>query len=74
MGVGAGVGFAGEAEACWLGAVPPLETKARIRSKKTIRTSECMERKLKLFCRWSKPVLLAVGGEGGVGENFNNVP
>src|SRR5580704_3910283 len=30
MGVGAGVGFAGEPEACWPGAVPPLKTKARI--------------------------------------------
>jgi len=42
--VGGGVGFAGEAEACWPGAVPPLETKARIISK-TIRITGCMERK-----------------------------
>jgi hypothetical protein len=42
MGVGAGVGFAGEAEACWPGAVPPLEIKARITSK-TIRVIGCIE-------------------------------
>jgi len=33
MGVGAGVGFVGEAEACWLKAVPALEPKARIITK-----------------------------------------
>ena len=43
MGVGAGVGFAGEPAACWPGVVPPLETKARIISK-TIRVTGCMER------------------------------
>jgi len=42
IGVGPGVGFAGEAEACWLNAVPALGTKARIISK-TIRISGCME-------------------------------
>ena len=41
MGVGAGVGFAGEPEAGWLGAAPPLETKARIISK-TIRIIGCV--------------------------------
>jgi hypothetical protein len=43
MGVGAGVGFAGEPEAGWPGAVPPLETKPKIISK-TIRITGCMER------------------------------
>jgi hypothetical protein len=43
MGVGAGVGFGSEAEAFWPGAVPALETKARI--SKTIRITGCMERK-----------------------------
>jgi len=36
IGVGAGLGFAGEAEACWLSAVLALQAKARIISK-TIR-------------------------------------
>src|SRR5271166_6505735 len=40
MGVGAGVGFAGEPEACWPGAVPPLKTKARII--KRIRITGCV--------------------------------
>ena len=40
MGVGAGVGFAGEPEACWPGAVPPLEAKARI--VKRIRINGCV--------------------------------
>jgi hypothetical protein len=44
MGVGAGAGFAGDPEACWLGAIPPLETKTRIISK-TIRITGCIERK-----------------------------
>ena len=39
MGVGAGVGFAGEAEACTPGAVPALESKTRIISK-TIRSRD----------------------------------
>jgi hypothetical protein len=43
MGVDAGVAFGGEAEAFWPGAVPALETKARI--SKTIRITGCMERK-----------------------------
>src|SRR5271165_7622507 len=43
MGVGAGFGFAGEAEACWLGAAPPLETKARMINK-MIRITGCMGR------------------------------
>ena len=43
MGVGAGIGFPGEAEACWLGAATPLETKARIINK-AIRIAGCMER------------------------------
>ena len=50
MGVGAGVGFAGEAEACWPGAVPPLETKTRIISK-TIRIVGCMELKERVRAR-----------------------
>ncbi len=37
------IGFPGEAEACWLGAAPPLETKARIINK-AIRIAGCMER------------------------------
>jgi len=41
MGVGAEFGFAGEAEACSPGAVPPPETKARIRSK-TSRLNRCI--------------------------------
>src|SRR5271166_7185028 len=44
MGVGAGVGFAGVAEACWPGAVPPLETKTRIISK-MIRIAGWIKRK-----------------------------
>ena len=43
MGVGAGFGFAGEAEAGWLGAVRPLETKTRLINK-TIRITGCIER------------------------------
>jgi hypothetical protein len=39
--VGAGFDLAGEAEACWLGAVPALETRARIMSK-TIRMTGCI--------------------------------
>src|SRR5262249_34664743 len=42
--VDAGVGFAGEPEACWLDAVPVLEAKARIISK-TIRITECIKPK-----------------------------
>src|SRR5271166_3416534 len=41
MGVGAGVGFAGEPEACWPGAVPPLKAKARI-IRRTTRTKGCI--------------------------------
>ena len=44
----AGVGFASEAEACWPGAVPPLETKTKLINK-TIRISECMDRSFKGF-------------------------
>src|SRR5271165_2598094 len=40
MGVGAGFGFVGEAEACWPGAMPPLETKTRLINK-TIRIPGC---------------------------------
>src|SRR5271166_3386808 len=43
MGVGAGVGFTGEPEACWPGAVPLLENKARIINR-TIRITGCIER------------------------------
>lgn len=39
MDVGAVVGFAGDPEAGWPGAVPPLETKARI-IRRTIRIAE----------------------------------
>jgi hypothetical protein len=46
IGVGAGVGFAGDAEAGWLSAVPALETKARIISK-TIRISGRMEERVR---------------------------
>jgi hypothetical protein len=41
IGVGAGVGFAGEAEADWLSAGPALETEPRIKSK-TIRMTGCV--------------------------------
>jgi hypothetical protein len=41
--VGDGVGFASEAEACWPGAVPPLETKIKLINK-TIRIGGCMDR------------------------------
>ena len=43
MGVGAGFGVASEAEACWPGAVPPLETKTKLINK-TIRITGCMDR------------------------------
>src|SRR6516164_8108417 len=43
IGVDAGVGFAGEPEACWLGAVPALETKARIITR-TSRIIGCIKR------------------------------
>jgi hypothetical protein len=41
IGVGAGVGFAGEPEAGWLCALPAPKTRARIISK-TIRMTECI--------------------------------
>src|SRR6266478_6348904 len=50
MGVGAGFGFAGEPEACWPGAVPPLETKTRLINK-TIRITGCMELKERVRAR-----------------------
>jgi hypothetical protein len=43
MGVGTGLGFADEPEACWPGAVTPLEAKAR-RIRKTMPMRGCMER------------------------------
>src|SRR5262249_35826395 len=46
IGVGAGVGFAGEAEACWLSVVPALETKTRT-IRKTIRISGSMEERVR---------------------------
>jgi len=56
MGVGAGVGFAGEPDACWPGAVPPLKNKARII--KRIRITGCVTGlsiviwQLNLFGQW----------------------
>jgi hypothetical protein len=41
IGVGAGVGFAAGGEAGWLGAAPPLETKARMINR-TIRIIGCV--------------------------------
>ena len=41
IGVGVGFGFAGEAEAGWLSAVPAMGTAARIINK-TIRTTGCI--------------------------------
>jgi len=42
IGVGAGVGFAGGAEACWLSAVPALQTNVRIITK-MIRITGCIK-------------------------------
>src|SRR5271166_5060020 len=50
MGVGAGVGFASEAEACWPGAMPPLATKAR-KTSKMIRIAGCVELKERVRAR-----------------------
>jgi hypothetical protein len=50
MGVGAGLGFASEAEACWPGAMPPLEAKTKLINK-TIRITGCMDRSFKVqYC------------------------
>jgi hypothetical protein len=68
MAVGVGFVFGGEAEGCWQGAVPPLDTKARITSR-TIRTAGFIERIENASvrsagtrtCRGSAVVALAVG-------------
>jgi hypothetical protein len=68
MAAGVGFAFGGEAEGCWAGAVPPLETKARITSR-TIRMTWCMEPIESASvhsagtrtCRGSTVVALAVG-------------
>ena len=65
MVVGVGFVFGGEAEGCWQGAVPPLDTKARITSR-TIRTTGFIENASvhsagTRTCRGSAVVALAVG-------------
>jgi hypothetical protein len=63
MGVGAGFGVASEAEACWPGAVPPLETKTKLINK-TIRNSGCMDRSFNGQYRVPKTLIFATSLDG----------